>query len=266
MGDDPQTWHRGLVADWWAEFNDDFRAHEIDYYRSWVEAGGPILDAGCGHGRLLVPFLDAGLDVDGCDVSADMIDRCRSKAAAAGHAPTLRVQPLHELDMPRRYRTIMIVGTFGIGSNRQRDQEALRRLRNHLEPGGTLLIDIGLPYWETDAWARWSPGGRDDLPQPMPDVSRRRRARDGSEYGMTGRMLALDPLDQTVTTEIRIERWRGDELEAAEQHVMHHTMYLRHEVELMLRLAGFADVEVHGEHQRRAATADDVFVVFVARG
>ena len=46
---------------------------------------------------------------------------------------------------------------------------------------------------------------------------------------------------------------------------MHHTMYLRHEVELMLRLAGFGDVEVHGEHERRPATADDTFVVFVAR-
>ena len=36
------------------------------------------------------------------------------------------------------------------------------------------------------------------------------------------------------------------------------------EAELFLA-AGFTDVEVHGEHERRPATADDTFVVFVAR-
>ena len=158
----------------------------------------------------------------------------------------------------------MIVGTFGIGSNRERDQEALRRLRGHLEPGGTLLLDLGLPYADP-SWGLWAPGTRDDLPHPMPEITRRRRAADGSEYGMAGRLVALDPLEQTVTTELRVERWRDGELEAAEQHRMTASMYLRPEVELMLRAAGFDDIEVHGEHERRPATADDTFVVFVAR-
>ena len=30
--DDTQTWHYGLIARWWAEFNDDFRPHEIPYF------------------------------------------------------------------------------------------------------------------------------------------------------------------------------------------------------------------------------------------
>ena len=68
MDESPQSWHYGIVAEWWAEFNDDFRPHEISYYRSFVEDGEPALDAGCGAGRLLIPLLRAGLDVDGCDV------------------------------------------------------------------------------------------------------------------------------------------------------------------------------------------------------
>ena len=121
---------------------------------------------------------------------------------------------------------------------------------------------MGEHYAEPDTWTRWAPGNRDDLPQPLPQITERRAGSDGTEYGMAGR---LDPLDQTVTTEIRVERWRDGRMEVAEQHVMHMTMYLRHELALMLELAGFAEIEVHGDHQRRAPASDDPFVVFAAR-
>ena len=59
----PQTWHYGLVARWWAEFNED--GPEIAYFRQFVEGDGqPALDVACGAGRLLLPYLRAGLDVD----------------------------------------------------------------------------------------------------------------------------------------------------------------------------------------------------------
>jgi len=34
---EPQTWHYGLIAEYWAEFNDDFRAFEIPYFFSALE-------------------------------------------------------------------------------------------------------------------------------------------------------------------------------------------------------------------------------------
>ena len=78
----PQTWHYGLVARWWAEFSED--GPEIAYFQKFVERGQPALDVACGTGRLLVPFLRAGLDVDGCDVSADMIESAAKKRSAKG--------------------------------------------------------------------------------------------------------------------------------------------------------------------------------------
>jgi SAM-dependent methyltransferase len=265
MTTDPKTWHHGLVATWWALFNDSFRSHELDYYRDWVEAEQPVLDAGCGAGRLLVPFLEAGVDVDGCDVSADMIDACRTKARAVGHDPELRVQALHELDMPRRYRTIIVVGTFGVGSNRHRDQEALVRLREHLEPGGTLLLDVEVPYAEEGFWALWPAGKREHLPEEGRPPKRLRPAVDGAEYGLSSRLIEVDPLEQTVTMELHVERWRDGQLELSEDHRLNLGVYFRNEILLMLRAAGFENVEVHGEHQRRAATAEDGFLVFAAR-
>ena len=59
----------------WAHFVLDARDRVLQRSSS----GQPALDAGCGAG-LLVPWLRAGIDVDGCDVSADMIERCRERA------------------------------------------------------------------------------------------------------------------------------------------------------------------------------------------
>ena len=104
------------MARWWANFNVD--GPEIDYFGSFVGSGQPALDAACGTGRLLVPWLDAGLDVDGVDVSADMIAWCREAAKRVGRSPALYVQPLHRLDIPRRYRCIVLCGGFGLGTTR----------------------------------------------------------------------------------------------------------------------------------------------------
>jgi SAM-dependent methyltransferase len=265
MPEAPQTWHHGLVAQWWAEFNDEFRSHEIPYFQAFVERGQPALDVGCGTGRLLLPFLRAGLDVDGCDVSADMVALCRDKAAREGLSPNLYVQPMHELELPRRYRTIFVCGSFGLGSDRARDREALRRFHEHLEPDGTLLIDIEVPYADAKQWRFWLKDERVSLPEFKHPPRGRRTGSDGAEYTLRSRVLELDALEQRVALEMHAERWRDGELQAAEDHRLDIGLYFRNELLLMLERAGFADVVVHGEHVERAPTSDDDFLVFVAR-
>ena len=265
MPEAPQTWHHGLVAQWWAEFNDEFRSHELPYFRRFVERGQPALDVGCGTGRLLLPFLRAGLDVDGCDVSADMIALCREKAAREGVSPNLYVQPMHELDLPRRYRTIYVCGSFGLGSDRARDREALRRFHEHLEPGGTLLIDIEVPYADAKQWRFWLKDERVSLPEFKHPPRGRRTGSDGAEYTLRSRVLELDALEQRVALEMHAERWRDGELEAEEDHRLDIGLYFRNELLLMLERAGFTDVVVHGEHTEREPTSEDEFLVFVAK-
>lgn len=264
----PQTWHYGLVARYWAEFNDGFRPYEIPYFRKFVEGDGqPALDVACGTGRLLLPYLRAGLDVDGCDVSADMIALCREKAERERLSTNLYVQPMHELDVPRRYRTIYVCGAFGLGSTREQDAEALRRFHEHLEPGGTLLVDIEVPYADPKQWSLWLEDGRSTLPEP-PKPRRpggREVASDGAEYELRSRYVALDPLEQRVSLEMHVELWRDGELEAEEVRQLDIGLYFKGELLLMLERAGFRDVVVHGDHVEADPTSEDEFVVFVAR-
>jgi SAM-dependent methyltransferase len=259
-----ETWHYGLIARWWAEFNDDFRPQEVPYFQPFVEAAQPALDVGCGTGRLLIPYLRAGLDVDGCDVSADMVAACREKAAREGLSPTLFVQPMHELDPPRTYRTIYVCGAFGLGSTREQDEEALRRFHRCLEPGGTLLVDIEVPYADAELWRYWQKGERASLPEPAGRPQKLRRASDGTELGLHARIVDVDPLRQRVTYEMHAEQWRDGELLAEEDRVLHIGLYFGPELLLMLERAGFADVRVEGDHNGEPPTPDDDFLVLVA--
>ncbi|MFN2175585.1 MAG: class I SAM-dependent methyltransferase [Anaerolineales bacterium] len=107
----PQVWHYGLVARWWAEFNSE--GPEIEYFMDLIKRyGDPALDVACGTGRLLIPFLRAGLEVDGCDISADMIVLCTQKAQTEGFSPQLYRQAMHELALPRKYKTIVVCGSI----------------------------------------------------------------------------------------------------------------------------------------------------------
>lgn len=260
--DSTGTWHHGLVADWWAEFNTD--GPEVDYFGRFVEAGQPALDAGCGSGRLLLPWLRAGYDVDGCDVSADMVARCRELADREGLTRNLWVQALHELAPPRRYRTIVTCGVFGLGSTRAQDREALQRLHDSLEPGGTLLLDNQMPYSLTRRWPMWTRDGRAELPEAWPPPGERALAADGSERELRVRAISLDPLDQTIRMEIRADKWIDDANVASEVHTLSMRMYFHAELLLLLEAAGFTVTAVEGDHRPEPATADSDFLVYTA--
>src|SRR5205823_12856004 len=140
-------------------------------------------------------WLQAGYDVDGSDASADMLERCRARAGATGHAPVLLHQRLHELDPPRRYRTIVACGVFGLGSSRAQDEQALRCFYEALDPGGALLLDNEAPYTDARMWNRWTAAGRAMLPEQYSAEGMRRDAADGSSLELRSRVLAVDPLD-----------------------------------------------------------------------
>jgi SAM-dependent methyltransferase len=264
MHDQPQTWHYGLVARYWAEHNTG--GPEIAYFQQQiVEYGQPALDAGCGTGRLLIPFLQAGLDVDGCDVSADMLALCRARAEREGLAPQLFQQALHELDLPRRYQTIVACGVFGIGVSREQDLAALHRFHHHLLPGGVLLLEHYLPYGDAQQWPYWCSEPRQHLPEPWPETLGLEPPADGEEYQLYGRLAAFDPLEQQATRQMRTLLWREGRVVAQEEYTLTENLYFYHELRMLLAQTGFEVEAVRSDHTQAPVRADDGVVVFVAR-
>jgi SAM-dependent methyltransferase len=231
-------------------------APEIEAYRDYIDPDGPMLDAGCGAGRLLVPWLRLGFDVDGCDASADMIDRCRERAHGEGFEPRLWVAPLHMLGAPRRYKTIVVCGVFGLGSTRAQDEQAIRVLYDALEPGGTLVLDNEVPYSHAERWSWWAE--RPELPRPWSSEPDRGTVTDGSELALSARAVDVDPLDQSLRLQIRAEKSSNGAVIAREEHELTMRMWFRDELVMAMRHAGFRSVDV-------APGAEEDFLVYVAR-
>jgi SAM-dependent methyltransferase len=268
MDAQPLSWHYGLMARWWSEFNMKATSEEVSFFRALIAADGqPALDLACGTGRILLPLLEAGLDVDGCDLSPDMLALCAENTARAGFSPGLFQQAMHELDLPRAYRTIYICDSFGLGGWRQHDAEGLRRCHRQLAPGGTLAFNHYLPYFSTREWSYWLPEERRKLPEAWPErgTAQRRTAANGDELELATRIVDLDPIEQRETREMRLSLWREGQMVTEEQHELRMTIYFLREVLVMLAAAGFEDVEVQGGYTGLPTTPDQTVVMFVAR-
>lgn len=114
------------------------------FYEQRLRANGDrALEVACGTGRLLLPLLRDGLEVEGLDTSRDMLDRLRAKARAMNLAPVLHEAPMQDFDLPGRFRTVFVpAGSFGILVEPDEIGAALACFLRALEPGGEALIPV----------------------------------------------------------------------------------------------------------------------------
>jgi SAM-dependent methyltransferase len=144
--------YRGLVAEAWDLLRGDTSAWpDRAFYRAIIaRRAGPVLDVGCGTGRLLLDYLSDGIDVDGVDNSPEMLALCRHKARADGLDVRGRLfeQEMHQLALPRRYATILVPSSsFQLLTDEAVAQQALVRFYEHLLPGGVLVMSIMSKLW-----------------------------------------------------------------------------------------------------------------------
>jgi SAM-dependent methyltransferase len=119
---------------------------------------GPVVDLGCGPGRLVVALTRRGIPALGVDVSEAAVAQCRARGA-----PVLRRDLFAAL--PGRWNHVLLAdGNIGIGGDPVR---LLRRAADLLRPGGTVLVET-----DPDPTARWSGTARVHTPDgadpPLP--------------------------------------------------------------------------------------------------
>ena len=257
-----ETWHYGLVARWWSEFNLD--GPEISYFKKAIQQSGvPALDVGCGTGRILIPCLEAGIDVHGTDISSEMIDYCQAKIDSKNLKTKLHVSPTHELDLGSEYKTIISCGVFGVGTTREEDLESLKRLKKHLILGGKLVFDFYLPGRDSNKW-EWSEEHKPNLPSKW-SKSDRRDLLDGTSLSLQTRILEFNPIDQYYIREILAEQHKDKVLVGTEQRRIRLNIYLKDEVELMLQSVGFSEVKIFaGLSERDPIPSKDYYLMVEA--
>jgi len=260
----PDYEYRGMVASTWDLLRGDYSTWpDRTFYRSIIErAGQPALDVGCGTGRLLLDYLAAEIDVDGVDNSPEMLALCRKGGAAAGIDLSDRLfeQPMQQLDMPHRYRTIFVPSSsFQLVTDPAEAREAMRRLHDHLLPGGVLVMSLMLlvpasppPHME---WTDWVKAGRQRRPEDGATVRRQIRTK-------------YDYAQQLEHTETRYEVVRDGAVVEEEMHARSPSTrwYTQEQTGQLYLDAGFAGVRLTSGFTETPASPDDrIFCVFGTR-
>ncbi len=117
------------------------------YANRCAEANGPVLELGCGNGRILLPLLRRGIDATGVDASPGMLAELRRKAAALGLPAPVQQMDMRELALAQRFALVLC--PYSLVTYCLEDDD-LRRLfagvRAHLAPDGRFVVDAFVPH------------------------------------------------------------------------------------------------------------------------
>jgi SAM-dependent methyltransferase len=115
--------------------------------------GGPVLDVGCGTGRLTLPLARLGITVTAIDASEHMLDILRRKLEAepaeVRSRITIRAGDMRNLDLKDRFPLVIVPFRVMQHLHTVEDQlAALTSLRGHLAAGSWLALDVFLPKFD----------------------------------------------------------------------------------------------------------------------
>jgi SAM-dependent methyltransferase len=222
---DPADFYTGIVAELYGPLKSS--SQDPEPYAAFIQQTGmPALELGCGDGDPLLELRRRGLDVEGVDSSADMLERLRRRADEQGISATVFHQRMEALELPRRYRAIFLAGpTFTLLPDDDAALAALRAIRAHLAEGGTALVPLFTP-----------------APTPAEQIGpvRTAAAPDGAELRFSIVSEQRDETARTQTTLLRYERHHGSESSVVERPWILH-WYTRDQFE---KLATTADLTV----------------------
>lgn len=208
---------------------------DLEYYRDRLKhCKGRILEAMVGSGRIIIPLLESGLIIDGVDYSPEMLASCRQRCEERELATNLYESNLQELSLPDKYEAIIIPGgSFLLIEKREESLKALKRLYEHLQPGGRLMLDLFLPDSNFECGQF---GGTSTFNLSNGDI-----------ITMEGKLVEADLYSQYKISYLKYEKWRDGELIQTELQRFALRWYGIEEFKLVLESVGFSDIVVSAD-------------------
>lgn len=229
----------------------DDHSDDIEWCRGLASrTGGPVLELGCGTGRVAVPLAGDGHRVVGLDQSSAMLDRARERARAAKVEATFALGDMRDYSLQETFPLILVLLNTFLMLEPDDRWAFLARAREHLSPGGILVIDVFQPDPERIASAD---GG----------VAEEGRFDTGEGSNVTIFSSTQATVDRSVFT------WTCDET-ASDAVVRRYSRtvilnYLyRREAELLLPAAGLEIERIHGDYDGNAADERSPRLIIVA--
>jgi SAM-dependent methyltransferase len=139
-----------------------------------MESGGPVLEVGCGTGRVLIPTARAGIEITGLDLSPHMLAVCRERLKAEPEHLRAQVRlvegDMRQFELGRKFKLVTLPFRPFQHLTTVEDQLAcLGCLRRHLAEGGRLILDIFNPWLEALVRTKFGEEVSDEPEFAMPD-------------------------------------------------------------------------------------------------
>jgi SAM-dependent methyltransferase len=231
---------------------------DLQMYRDFaLAADGPILELGCGTGRVLIPLAHDGHRITGLELSGAMLANAQAKVDAQhlNDQITLVQGDMRDFEIPSRFGLAFIpINTFMHCYDTQQQLACLRCVHRHLQPGGQFIVDVYHP----DPQALLESDGRlvSQGTAVHPETG-------NTVHRLYARRLDLAAQTQDIT-------FIMDEIDSTGkvQRVLfplRMRFVYRYEMELLLRLAGFSLEAVYGSYDLEPFDSSSDKMIFVAR-
>ena len=117
------------------------------YVEEARQAGSPVLEVGCGTGRVLLPMAAAGIQVTGLEQAESLLSRARCKLAGSSPQVQQNVQlvqgDMRAFSLDQRFAMVAIpYRTFQHLLTPEEQEETLEGIRRHLREGGVLIFNV----------------------------------------------------------------------------------------------------------------------------
>ncbi|MFG6147136.1 class I SAM-dependent methyltransferase [Halobacillus sp. B23F22_1] len=220
---------------------------DVEFYKECLDGvSGPILEPAVGTGRILIPLLEAGLDVEGFDLSDEMLAICRKNCEEHNFSPRLHQGRMESFPTERKYDAIIIpTGTFLLLHKRNESIQSLEECHSHLNKEGKLILDVFVPKEfsigriSTKTW----------------------HLDNGDIITLEDKLVEVDFINQYTISHNRYERWREGKLVETELEQFPLRWYGVEEFRLLLNSLGFEDITISSDYSRYKSPAPSTEII-----
>jgi ubiquinone/menaquinone biosynthesis C-methylase UbiE len=209
---------------------------DIPFYKKYaIQQGSPVLELGCGTGRILIPIAQSNIECYGLDMNRDMLGICETKVRALGLSNVrLQSASMDEFEYDQKFSLIYIpFRSFQHLLHTEQQLRCLHLVRKHLKPDGLFIMDVFAPNI-----ARIAKYSANEVSQWEKEFTRKNQE---TESTITRYYQArANHADQIIELEMKWEERNDDGILCARKEGSFKLRYIfRYELEHLLVRSGF---------------------------
>lgn len=223
---------------------------DVEFYvEEAKKAGSPVLEIGCGTGRILIPTAQAGISITGLDRAPSMLEILRRKTSILDKEPQSRIKlvegDMRDFSLKEKFNLITIPYRAFLHLLTSEDQKkALICIREHLADEGLLILNIFDPRLDIIT-AHFGPLGssmKKESEFVHPETGHRVIVWDTRQY---------DPENQTLEQYFIFEELDEDGKVIEKSYTPLLLRYIhRFEMQYLLELCGYQVTALYGDFNR----------------